>query len=56
RVVARCSSVGVFGTRPTLPPLLLLLAVLPSQEEPGLTQCGLLLHRLVRDHRHARVQ
>jgi len=55
-VVAWCGSIGVFGTGSPLPPFLLFLAVLPSQEEPGLSQCGLLLHRLVCDHRHARVQ
>ncbi|TRY81506.1 hypothetical protein DNTS_009915, partial [Danionella cerebrum] len=55
-VVAGGSSIGVFGPGPPLPPLLLLLAVLLSQEEPRLSQCRLLLHRLVCDHRHARLQ
>lgn len=41
---------------PSLPALLLLLAVLPTAQERGASGCRLLLHRLVRDHRHAGLQ
>lgn len=41
---------------PPLPALLLLLAVLPAAQERGAPGRRLLLHGLVRDHRHAGVQ
>lgn len=57
---------AVSGPGPPLPPLLLLLALLPAAQERRLlalpfalaaaAQRRLLLHRLVRHHRHARLQ
>lgn len=41
---------------PPLPALLLLLAVLPAAQERGAPRRGLLLHGLVRHHRHAGLQ
>lgn len=56
---------AVSGPGPPLPPVLLLLALLPATQRRRLralpfplaaAQRRLLLHRLVRHHRHARLQ
>lgn len=61
----RCVGFGVFEPGPPFSPLLLLLALLPKTEERWLlalpyplpaAQRWLLLHRLVRHYRHARLQ
>lgn len=50
----RCA--GLPRPGPHLPALLLLLAVLPAAQERGAPGRRLLLHRLVRHHRHAGLQ
>lgn len=47
---------GLPGPGPSLPALLLLLAVLPPAQERGAPGRRLLLHRLVCHHRHTGVQ
>lgn len=60
-----CRGFAVFGPGPDLPAHLLLLALLPKMQEgrpvtfpfalPS-AHCRLLLHRVVRHHRHASLQ